>query len=108
MTQDMLPRITDKDVLAVYERLKDEFALVLTTTTAWDDGFTVDCPLLVGQAHGQIMWLYAYEDTFIMDVMDEAKTKGTHWHPYTAEDAVRDMTEFLNGRTDYRMEPFKW
>ena len=42
-----------------------------------------------------------------MDVMDEAKTKGTHWHPYTVEDAVRHMTEFLNGRGDYRIETFK-
>lgn len=107
MTYDMLPVITDKDVLAVYEQLKDQYDIVLTTTSAADDGFTVDCPILVCQAHGQIMWLYAYEDIFIMDVMDEAKTKGTHWHPYTVEDAVRDMREFLNGRADYRMERFK-
>ena len=107
MEQNVLAKITEMDVLAVYEQLKDQYDIVLTTTSAVDDGFTIDCPILVGQTHGLIMWLYAYEDIFIMDVMDEAKTKGTHWHPDTVEDAVRDMREFLNGRGDYRMETFQ-
>ena len=107
MEQDMIPRITEKELLDVYERLKDQYGIVLTTTSAADDGFTVDCPIMVCRAHGQIMWLYACEDVFIMDVMDEKKTKGTHWHPWTVEDAVRDMTEFLNGRADYRTYTFK-
>ena len=106
MEQDMIPRITEKELLDVYERLKDQYGIVLTTTSAADDGFTVDCPIMVCRTHGQIMWLYAYEDVFVMDVMDEKKTKGTHWHPDTVEDAVRDMTEFLNGRADYRMYTF--
>lgn len=107
MEQNMIPRITEKELLDVFERLKDRYGVVLTTTSAADDGFTVDCPIMVCRAHGQIMWLYAYEDVFVMDVMDEKKTKGTHWHPCTVEDAVRDMTEFLNGRANYRMYTFK-
>ena len=98
---------TEAELPAVYEQLKDMGGIVLTTTSAVDDGFTVDCPIIVCEAHGQIMWLYAYEDLFIMDVMDAEKTKGTHWHPPTVEDAVRDMREFLNGRADYRMYTFK-
>lgn len=99
---------TEAELPAVYEQLKDQYGIVLTTTSAVDDGFTVDCPIIVCEAHGQIMWLYAYEDVFVMDVMDAEKTKGTHWHPPTVEDAVRDMREFLNGRGDYCMETFKW
>ena len=34
--------ITVDDVVKVYERLKDRFDLVLTTTSALDDGFTID------------------------------------------------------------------
>ena len=98
---------TEAELLAVYEQLKDQYGIVLTTTSAVDDGFTADCPIIVCEAHGQIMWLYAYEDLFIMDVMDAEKTKGTHWHPPTVEDAVRDMREFLNGRETYRMWAFK-
>ena len=106
MEQDMTPRITEKELLAVYERLKDQYGIVLTTTFAADDGFTVDFPIIVGQDHGQIMWLYAYEDTFIMDVMDAEKTKGTHWHPRTVEDAALDLTEFMEGKRDYRLWEF--
>ena len=98
---------TEAELLAVYEQLKDQYGIVLTTTSAVDDGFTVDFPIIVCEAHGQIMWLYAYEDVFVMDVMDAEKTKGTHWHPPTVEDAVRDMREFLNGRETYRMWAFK-
>ena len=39
---------TDKEILAVYEQLKDQYDLVLTTSFALDEGFTVDCPVLVG------------------------------------------------------------
>lgn len=99
-------RITEKDLLAVYEQVKERCGVILTTTDALDDGFTVDCPIIVGQAHGQSMWLYAYEDMFVMDVMDGEKTKGTHWHPHTVEDAVRDMAEFMDGKRDYRLRSF--
>ena len=50
--------LTVDDVLAVYEQLKDRYALILTTTSALDEGFTVDCPIIVGKAHGQIIELY--------------------------------------------------
>ena len=106
MEQDMIPRITEKDLLAVYEQVKARYGVVLTTTAALDDGFTVDFPIIVGQDHGQSLWLYAYEDVFIMDVMNEEKTKGTHWHPRTVEDAVRDMAEFMDGKRDYRLWKF--
>ena len=49
--------ITTDDVLAVFEQLKDRYDLVLTTTSALDEGFTVDCPIIVGKAHGQIIEL---------------------------------------------------
>ncbi len=37
--------ITVDDVIEVYEQLKDRYALVLTTTSALDEDFTVDCPI---------------------------------------------------------------
>lgn len=99
--------ITAKDVLTVYEQLKDKYDLVLTTTAALDEGFTVDCPILVGKAHEQIIELYEDGGMFILDVMDEEQTKGTHWHPYDVEDAVEDIAEFMEGKSDYEMYPFK-
>lgn len=98
--------ITDKDVFTVYEQLKDKYDLILTTTSSLDDGFTIDCPIIVGKAHGQCIQLYAYEDMFILDVMDAKKTMGTHWHPCNVEDAVSSIVEFMKGKSDYQMHPF--
>ncbi len=99
-------RITVDDVFAVYEQLKDRYELVMTTTIALDEGFTVDCPILVGKAHGQIIELYEHGGDFVLDVMDEAKTKGTHWHPCDVEDAVEDIAKFMEGKSDYDLSPF--
>ena len=40
---------TVDDVMAVYEQLKDRYDLVLTTTSALDEGFTIDCPIAVNK-----------------------------------------------------------
>ena len=96
-----------EDVLAVYNRLKDRYPLILTSSMALDEGFTVDCPVIVAKAHGQIMELYEDGGMFILDVMDEAKTKGTHWHPNDVESAITYIVEFMDGKSDYELYPFK-
>ena len=98
--------ITTDDVLAVFEQLKERYDLVLTTTFALNEGFTVDCPIIVGKAHGQIIELYKDGSYFILDVMDEEQTKGTHWHPNDVEGAVGYIVEFMEGKADYKMYPF--
>ena len=97
----------DDDLKVIYEQLKDRYALVLTTTAALDEGFTVNCPILIGKAHGQILELYLDCEMFVMDVMDAEQTKGTHWHPNDVEGAVDDIVEFMEGKSDYKMYPFK-
>ena len=99
--------ITTNDVLNVYEQLKDRYSLILTTTSELDTGFTIDCPIIVAKAHGQIIWLYECDGMFVMDVMDEEHTKGTHWHPYNVECAVHDIEDFLNGKSNYNLQPFR-
>ena len=96
----------DKDVLAVYEILKDRYDLTLTTSTAVDDGFTIDCPIIVAKAHGLILWLYSDGDVFVLDVMDEGQRKGTHWHPDDVESAVEDIAEFMVGKSDSHLRRF--
>ena len=97
--------LTVDDLRAVYEQLKDRYELVWTNTGALDEGYTIDCPIIVGKAHGQIIELYT-DGMFVMDVMDAAQTKGTHWHPLDVEDAVDDMIEFFEGKGDYKLYPF--
>lgn len=98
--------ITVDDVVQVYEQLKDRYDLVLTTTSALYEGFTVDCPIIVGKAHGQIIELYEDGGDFVMDVMDAEQTKGTHCHPNDIEGAVDYIVEFMEGKSDYEMYPF--
>lgn len=95
--------ITYQDVLTVYQQLKDKYDLILTTTAELDDGFTIDVPIIVGKAHGQIIQLYAYEDIFVMDVLNDEKTMCTHWHPYDVDMAVKDIVEFMDGKNDYQL-----
>lgn len=94
------------DVLAVFAQLKDRYALTLTNTLAVDDGFTIDCPIIVGKAHEQELWLYDDGDILVLDVMDAAHTKGTHWHPNDVREAVSDIAEFMEGRSDYWLQRF--
>ena len=94
------------DVIKVYEHLKDRYELILTSTSALDDGFTVDCPIIVGKSHGQIIYLYEYDGYFVLDVMDSKQTKGTHWHPINVELAVDDIVEFMEGKSDYQLSSF--
>ena len=102
--------ITSEDVYAVYDQLKDKYPVFMTNTTAlneaMDAGFSIACPILVGKAHEQIIWLYAYEDIFILDVLDEVQTKGTHWHPGDIGSAVDDIAEFMEGKSDYKLQQF--
>ena len=102
----MIKGITEKDVLSVYERLKDKYDLELTTSFELDEGYTANTIVIVGKAHEQIIELYVSDEMFVMDVMDEEQTCGTHWHPYNVDIAVNDIVEFMEGKTDYKMYPF--
>ena len=99
--------ITADNVIEVYEQLKDRYDLVLTTTLALNEGFTIDCPIVVGEAHGHIIELYDDGGGFVMDVMDTEQTKGTHWHPFDIEEAIDCIVEFMEGKSDYKMYPFR-
>lgn len=95
---------TDNDVLEVYQQLKGKYDLVLTRTSLLDEGFTIDCPIIIGKAHGQIIELYACENMFIIDVLNDEQTMCTHWHPYSIDAAAEDIADFMNGKSDYPLE----
>jgi hypothetical protein len=97
--------IYDEEVLQVYETLKDRYDLLLNTGFALDEGFTADMPVLVAKAGGYILELYG-AGILVLDVMDEARTKGTHWHPHGAEAAVADIVDFMKNGPKYSLQPF--
>ena len=96
--------ITIEDLYWVYNHLKGRYPLVMTNSRDEDDGFTEDFPLLVAHHHGQTLWLYEYGGDFVLDVLEE--TKGTHWHPNDAQNAAKDIAEFMEGRCNYPLLPF--
>jgi hypothetical protein len=98
--------ITVDDVIKVFDQLKDRYDLILTTTSALDEGFTIDCPIIVGKAHDQVIELYEYGGDFVLDVMDAERTMGTHWHPNDVESAAAYIVEFMEGKSDYHFYPF--
>jgi hypothetical protein len=102
----MFDTITVDDLFAVYEQLKDKYELTMTTSLAVDDGFEGDWPLLLAKAHGLVLWLYEWGGDFVLDVMDEKHTKGTHWHPVDVESAVKHVTEFMEGKSDYELQRY--
>ena len=99
--------MTNDHVIGVYNLLKDRYPLVLANSLALNEGYTIDCSVLVAKAHGQILELYSDGDMFVMDVMDTEQTKGTHWHPYDVKSAIEYIAEFMDGKSDYEMYPFK-
>ena len=101
-----MPEIPVSDLLNVYGQLKDRYPLTLTNSFSLNDGFTADLPIIVAKAHGPILWLYEDDSDFVLDVMDAAKTKGTHWHPCDIAAAVTDIREFMEGKSKYRLKKF--
>ena len=97
---------TDDDVFTVFNRLKDKYPLVMTTTFALNEGFERDCPILVGKAHGQIIELYNDYGMFVLAIMDEAQAKGTHGHPCDIAAAAEEIAAFMEGKMDYELMPF--
>lgn len=92
----------ENEVLQVYEALKDRYDLVFTNTFALNEGFTADMPVIVAKAHGLILELYD-ADILVLDVIDEAQTKGTHWHPYDVNQAVEDIVDFFENKPKYKL-----
>ena len=97
--------ITPADVMEVHKRLKERYDLTLTHTLAVDDGFLNDCPILVGKAHDQELWLYEDGGEFILDVLSADRTRGTHWHPEDVASAVDDVAAFMGGRMNDLLRP---
>ncbi len=95
---------------ALRERFKDRYELTLTHSMAADDGFTIDVPLLTGQAHGRVFQLYYDGDMFVFDVMNAEHTAGTHFHPLDEENAAEEMAEeivrVMEDKIDYELQPY--
>jgi hypothetical protein len=66
------PQIFGKDHL-IYVAVS--LLVAFAVTSKLDEGFTVDCPIIVGKAHEQIIELYEWDGMFVMGVMDVRRPK---------------------------------
>lgn len=81
-----------REVLEVYERLKDRYDLTYTHTAALkDEGFTGDFPVICGTAQGRKFFFYDYYGEFVLSVEVPGQEYNDHGHPQSIEDAVHQI-----------------
>ena len=109
------------DIELIYEKVKYSHDLCLTNTSALNEGFVWDVPVIYGESQQGRFWLYADEDVpnphgigFVFSVeykgYEEQTEEGlervakchTHWHPQTIEQAVEDINNFMTGRRIFK------
>ena len=103
----------NNDLEFIYEQLKDKYDLLLTTTFALDEGYTIDVPVLCGSSVLGRFELYKEDDDceeFVLTVEFATPKKrkwqlsweqGTHWHPQSLEEAMADINAFMEGTHRY-------
>lgn len=83
-----------REILEVYEQLKDRYDLRYTHTAALEDeGFTGDFPVICGTAQGRKFFLYDYYGEFVLSVAVPGKDYHNHGHPQSISEAVEQVIE---------------
>ncbi|MBR5136871.1 MAG: hypothetical protein IKV30_02475 [Clostridia bacterium] len=78
--------MTNEDLLELYDRLKDDYVLVMTNSKSLDDRWTVDCPVMVGKnKYGQNVLAYIDDGMFVIEVEGPVDT---HTHAFSVDEAV--------------------
>lgn len=88
------------DLDIIYEQLIDKYDLLLTNTFALDAGYTIDVKVLCGESViGKFNLYREYDDCgeFVFSV-EYAPDLYTHWHPYSREQALEDVVNFMEGK----------
>ena len=88
-----------QSVRPAYERLKDQYDLVLTNTFALENGyddFREDLVVLCGESSAGKFLIYHDGVLFIFDV-DKADGTYTHWHPSDIDEIVENIRAFMAG-----------
>ncbi len=90
---------TPLDVVAVYEALKVQYPLTLTSAYALENGkedYDEDYVMICGTSSAGTFQLY---DNGLYGVFDVDKADGsyTHWHPTEIGEAIEDVKLFMSG-----------
>lgn len=63
-------------------------------------------PVLVGKSNGLTAELYSDGAILVFTIVDYRNKQCTHWHPLDAHYAIADMIKFMEGKCDYKLQPF--
>ena len=80
------------DPVAVYEQMKDVYAVVVTMEPAYD----YEIPVLRGESSAGKFELWDNGLDIIFDIYKPDGTY-THWHPSDVSEATEAVREFMNG-----------
>ena len=80
------------DPVAVYERMKDVYAVVVTMEPAYD----YEIPVLRGESSAGKFEVWDNGLDIIFDIYKPDGTY-THWHPSDVSEATEAVREFMNG-----------
>ena len=92
-----------KDISYIYNIVKDKYPLLLTTTFALDDGYTIDVPVIRGETSGGRFDLYITEGLYVFSIEffdRDSNDTYTHLHPVDVENAVEYINKFMCNRWD--------
>ena len=80
------------DPVAVYEQMKDVYAVVVTMEPAYD----YEIPVLRGESSAGKFEVWDNGLDIIFDIYKPDGTH-THWHPSDVSEATEAVREFMNG-----------
>lgn len=85
------------DLKIIYESLKTEYNIRLTTTFELNDGYTFDTPVIRGDGERGVFDLYNDDGMFVFAYEDLNREEGySHLHPYDSKEAIKLIKEFMS------------
>ncbi len=85
------------DLKAIHNRLKDRYAIKLSTGLALNAGFGWDMEVLTGESGLGRFYLYFDGVNAVLEYDTEKGTSGAHWHPSDNDEAIDYVVRFMEG-----------
>ena len=82
------------DLKIAYEKLKDKYDIVLTSTKTIDEVYTIDTMAITGKNQYGEFILYSDGFLYVFSIEYNDNTS-THFHPYDLEDIIKCIEQFM-------------
>lgn len=81
----------------IYDKLKGQYVLELSTGLALNAGFDWDLEVLTGKSTLGRFYLYFNGIDAILDYDTEYGISSSHWHPHNNDEALGYVVSFMEG-----------